>query len=274
MQRGLHVLTRQVSPSFAQALQAQPARLDVQACMEEHEQYLDLMRAVPDVEVLEVHADADCPDCVFIEDIVVHCQGTTIVTNPGSRSRRPEAVSFLDWLTLQPAELRAILGRLLVMPNDDGATLDGGDVLQIEDHVFVGQSARSNVGGLEFLQAALPGMVVVPVKVPSSTLHLKSLITATTNGLVAHQSEAGEEVAREVSHHVPHLPVYFTPSLASANVVQLGSSLLVNPMTPEDYHVLSELAEHGSSQLYLRTLHTPEVNKADGALTCCSVIIS
>jgi dimethylargininase len=65
------------------------------------------------------------------------------------------------------------------------ATIDGGDVLRVEDRVLVGISARTNMHAIRQLRKILEnsGLKVVSTKV-RNVLHLKSACTYLGNGVV------------------------------------------------------------------------------------------
>src|SRR5918992_879647 len=76
------------------------------------------------------HADA-----VFVEDTVVVCGGLAVLTRPGAAERRAEVVGAEKAVR----ELGLDFARI-----EAPGTLDGGDVLQVGDTVYVGRSARTN----------------------------------------------------------------------------------------------------------------------------------
>lgn len=116
----------------------------------------------------------DCPDSVFIEDTIVVCDGTAVITRPGAPSRRPET----DAVEATARELGLTVARI-----EDPGTLDGGDVLQIGHTLYVGLGGRTNAEGIRQLGDLLApldrSIVAVPV---TKVLHLKSAITALPDG--------------------------------------------------------------------------------------------
>ena len=64
-------------------------------------------------------------------------------------------------------------------------TLDGGDVLKVDDVVYVGLGGRTNPAGIEQLTALVEpaGRRVVTVPL-SKVLHLKSAVTALPDGTI------------------------------------------------------------------------------------------
>ena len=64
----------------------------------------------------------DCPDSVFIEDVMVVFRGTCLITNPGNETRKKELEGIEEFVKL--------FGFNIVKVQDPG-TLDGGDVLKV-----------------------------------------------------------------------------------------------------------------------------------------------
>lgn len=55
----------------------------------QHETYVATLREIG-LDVIELPADENHPDCVFVEDIAVVCNGTALLTRPGHPSREKE----------------------------------------------------------------------------------------------------------------------------------------------------------------------------------------
>lgn len=74
------------------------------------------------LDVIELPSDENLPECVYIEDTAVICNGIALITRPGEPHRREEVES-----------VRAVLKKELDIPiveiADQNAKLDGGDVL-------------------------------------------------------------------------------------------------------------------------------------------------
>lgn len=125
-------------------------------------------------QVREVPAADDLPDAVFVEDTVVVCGSLAILARPGAPERRLEV----------PGTEKALreLGYDIMRIAEPG-TLDGGDVLQVGDTVYVGRSGRTNEDAICQLSRILGGIGrrVVPVAV-DGCLHLKTAMTALPDG--------------------------------------------------------------------------------------------
>src|SRR5215213_6335225 len=93
-------------------------------------------------------ADERYPDSIFIEDTAVVTDRCAIVANPGAAGRRGEVHEVEEVLSGLYKNVERI-----VSPG----TLDGGDVLQVGDHFYIGLTQRTNKEGAEQLSALLRG---------------------------------------------------------------------------------------------------------------------
>jgi len=201
--------------------------------------------------VHEVPPADDCPDSVFIEDTLVVRDGVAVVTRPGATSRRPE--------TAAAAAAVAGLGYRSVEIAQPG-TLDGGDVLQVGDTVYVGRGGRTNADGVRQLRAALAPLGARVVAVPlTRVLHLKSAVTALPDGTVI-----GYPPLVDDPGFFPHFVA--VPEESGAHVVKLGGDrLLMAADCPASAELLADLG------------YTPvcvdisEFEKLEGCVTCLSV---
>jgi dimethylargininase len=148
--------------------------------------------------------------------------------------------------------------------DDDGAFLDGGDVLFCASRVLVGMSERTNRAGAESLHRALslvkPGIRLDRVEF-NGVLHLKSGIT---------------EVAPNVLVHDPALKTDY--SFDWAKVITLppeegyGADLM--PINDTIFIVKGFPTVKGIAENYSQSvveLDMSEFRKMDGGLTCLSL---
>ena len=124
--------------------------------------------------VRQVPAAEDCPGSVFIEDAVVVCEDLAVLARSGAPIRRAEVAGvagILRSLGLRTAQIR------------EPGTLDGGDVLQAGDTVYVGRGGRTNGAGIRQLRALLAPLGRTVIAVPlGNVLHLKSAVTVLSDG--------------------------------------------------------------------------------------------
>jgi dimethylargininase len=248
-------LTRAVPLSIARCelthLQRSP--IDFDLAVRQHDEYEARLLAAG-FDVVRLAPEPLLPDSVFVEDCAVVFDEIAVVTRPGAASRRPETGPVRQALCRyrRLAEIAA------------PGTLDGGDVLVAGRAVFVGAGGRSNDEGVRQLAAILAPFEyrVVPVAT-TGCLHLKSAATLASASVVLVNPDW---VDPSVFAPLEPLPIDPDESFA-ANVVRAGGTLL-----------------HGAAHVRTRALlerrgfrvvpvDLGELAKAEGALTCCSVLI-
>ncbi len=226
--------------------------LDLNRARQQHEAYNQALRELA-VEVIELPEQAELADSVFVEDAALVFDEVAVITLPGAESRRQETRSI--------AEALAPHRQLLYITTP--AILDGGDVLSIGKNVYVGLSSRSNSEAVAQLQEHLrPFGYTVHGLEMGQCLHLKTAVTALDDKSVLLNPDwvdaalfSGYDVVR--TH--PEEPF-------GANVVRVGSSLLYGAGYP---NTLASIEALGHT---VRVVDMSELAKAEGAVTCCSLL--
>jgi dimethylargininase len=252
----LLALTRALSPRLAEGelthLERSP--IDLEAAHAQHAAYVRALAALG-CEVRAVEAAPEYPDSVFIEDTAVVFDEIAVIARPGAESRRGETTAVER--ALQP--LRPLAH--IVAPG----TLDGGDVLVVGKRVFVGRTLRTNDEGIAQLRAALApfGYTVEGVTV-TGCLHLKSAATALDDRTVLVNPAW---IAPDAFEGLARVEVDSTEPMG-ANVVRVGDALLYGAAYPR---TLARLVARGYAPV---CVDASEVAKAEGAVTCCSLVMT
>jgi dimethylargininase len=250
--------TRAVSPRIAECalthLDRQP--IDPLKAASQHAAYEQAL-ADAGFDVVRLPELADDPDAVFVEDTAILLGERAIITRPGAPSRAREIYSTAEGLKPHFSVHFLSMG-----------TLDGGDVLRVENTLYVGQSSRTDAAGTRALEALVSplGFWVVPVEL-DACLHLKT--AATFAGL----DDQG----------VPTLlvnPDWVDPGLFSgtevidvpveepfaANIVCAGDRLLMAAGSPKTSALLRQRG------FKVVELDLSELQKAEAGGTCMSLI--
>ncbi len=255
VQPPLVALTRDVSPTIAQCELTHLVRtpIDPAVARTQHAAYERLLRTLG-CDVRRGAPAPDHPDAVFIEDTAVVVDELAVVTRPGAASRRPETAAVESALgALRPLARIAAPG-----------TLDGGDVLVVGRRVFVGRTGRTNDAGIAQLRVLLApfGYDVRGVDV-TGCLHLKSAVTAVDDATVllnpvwvGAEPFAGLRVV-EVDAAEP----------MGANVMRVGGQLVHGASYPRTRARLTQLG------FTVHAVDVSELAKAEGAVTCCSLLV-
>jgi dimethylargininase len=93
-------VVRKISSHFAKdsiKLAEPDEAIDLAKAKEQWSSYVAILKDLG-LEVTEVEADDKFPDCVFIEDPAVVCDGTALITLSGHVSRRGEGVAVKNAL--------------------------------------------------------------------------------------------------------------------------------------------------------------------------------
>jgi dimethylargininase len=250
----LITVTRPVSVSLARCELTHLERqsIDVARAEAQHAEY---ERRLGELGATVVRAPAahHLPDAVFIEDTAVVLDELAILTRPGASSRRDET-----------GPVGEILARFRPLQSLEApATLDGGDVLRLDRTLHVGRSERTNAAGIEALErmTAPFGYRVEPVAF-SGCLHLKSVVTELADHLLL--THPGWISASAFPDHETIAIDEREPY--GANALRVGGSILYPSQYPR---TRDRLASRG---LRVSCVDCTELAKAEGALTCCSLL--
>lgn len=248
-------ITREVSPALADCELTHQARvpIDVAAARAQHAAYREAL-ADAGYRVEQLAAGSDLPDSVFVEDIAIVFDSLAVITRPGAVSRREEVPAVAAALG-RYRELRFI---------EPPATIDGGDVLVAGTRVFIGRSSRTNADAVAQMRRLLipRGYSVCELTV-HDCLHLKSAVTCVDSGvLLLNPSwiDPGAFGGFEIVTVDPAEP-------SGANALRLRDRILYPAAFPR---TAARLTAHG---LRVTTVDASELAKAEGAVTCCSLIV-
>jgi dimethylargininase len=252
----LIAITRPVSRSIQECELTHMDREQIchKTASQQHADYVDALRTLG-VEVVELEPLHHHPDAVFVEDIMVVVDEVAVLTRPGAESRRGEVESAVT-LVEQYRTIACI---------ESPGTLEGGDVMQVERTIFVGRSNRSNDAGIDQLRTILSphGYTVLSMPVPGA-LHLKTAATYLGDGMVLANPEWLDTTQfNELDVIETHPDEPF-----AGNAIRIGNSLVFPEQFP---HTAGRLEARG---FVLKRVQSSELAKAEGSLTCKSVIFS
>ena len=252
----LIAITRPVSRSIQECELTHMDREQIchKTASQQHADYVDALRTLG-VEVVELEPLHHHPDAVFVEDIMVVVDEVAVLTRPGAESRRGEVESAVT-LVEQYRTIACI---------ESPGTLEGGDVMQVERTIFVGRSNRSNDAGIDQLRTILAphGYTVLSMPVPGA-LHLKTAATYLGDGMVLANPEWLDTTQfNELDVIETHPDEPF-----AGNAIRIGNSLVFPEQFP---HTAGRLEARG---FVLKRVQSSELAKAEGSLTCKSVIFS
>jgi dimethylargininase len=252
----VRAFTRAISPRIAECalthLERRP--IDPARAAKQHNAYERALETAG-LEIVRLPELGDDPDAVFVEDTAILLGRHAVITRPGAPSRVGEADSTA--LGLEP---HFTVHRLAA------GTLDGGDVLRIDQALYVGLSSRTNAEGADALRdiAEPLGFSVVTVK-PSQCLHLKTAVT------FAGSDGAGTPTILVNPDWIdPALFADVEPLLVAepnaANCLRADGRLILPAGNPQ---AAAELRRRGFDPL---EIDVSELQKAEAGVTCMSLV--
>lgn len=227
--------------------------IDVGLARIQHAQYVAALRSAG-VEINELPPLDAHPDACFVEDCALVAGRTALVARSGAPSRIGEADSIAAVLASTHRVERTIAP----------ATLDGGDCLRVGRTWFIGRSARTNVGGVQRVREVYGPLGFSVVEVPvEGFLHLKCVASPidedailVAEGTVDLALFGGIELVT-----IPRAEAY------AANALVVNGTAIIAKGYP------SVRAALGRRGLRVVELALTEIAKADGSLTCMSILL-
>jgi len=219
--------------------------------VKQHHQYIATLESLG-IEVICLDAQPDHPDAHFVEDTAIVTPDVAVISLSGAKVRRGEEDSIAAVLEKYRKTIR------IHAPG----TLDGGDVLMLGNHFFIGVSERTNPDGARQLGRILEdyGNTWDTVTVGSG-LHLKSAVNYVgKNTLIV--TEEFEKLRLFEAYGkvvVDHDEAY------AANTLWLNNHLLMPEGFPNTKKKLQSL------EIDIVELAVSEMRKMDGGLTCLSL---
>lgn len=225
---------------------------DYQLALVQHEDYIGALKECG-LQVTVLPPDENFPDSTFVEDTALLTPHCAILTNPGAPSRRGETQSIM-------AVLEQFYPAVEVIKSP--GNVEGGDVMMVGEHFYVGLSERTNRAGAEQLIAILQkhGMQGSVVRL-EEVLHLKTgLGYLEDNNLLA----CGEFLEKAEFQRFKRLRVDPKEAYA-ANSVWVNGVVLVPGGFPKTRAMIE------SEGYKVRQVDVSEFQKLDGGLSCLSL---
>ena len=248
-------ITRQVSPRFSdcEITHIERTPIDLDTARAQHHEYTQALKRLG-CEVVELPAQADLPDSVFVEDTAIVLPEAAVITRPGADSRKTETESI--------AQALAPLKKLVFL--QEPASLDGGDVLVLGKKIYVGLSTRSNQEAVDQLNRLLNeyGYSATGIAM-HDCLHLKTAVTQVDNNtLLINKNWV------DIHHFSDFRLIDVDPEEPfAANCLPLGEAIIFPTAFPRTRAKLE------AAGYRVAAVDVSELAKAEGAVTCCCLLI-
>lgn len=248
-------ITRRISPRFneCEITHIERTPIDVSIARQQHDAYVHALTELG-CHVVELPEEPDLPDSVFVEDTAFILPEAAVITRPGADSRKPEVESIIPALSPYRTLLR------VTQP----ASVDGGDVLVVGKNIFIGLSTRSNTEAVTQLNNLLApyGYTVRGVEM-TDCLHLKTAVTRVDDKTLL----INKNWVDPSNFHGFDLIEIDASEPFAANCLPVRGKIIYPITFP---NTRKRLEEKGFSVV---PVDLSELAKAEGAVTCCSLIV-
>jgi len=247
-------ITREVSRDIVncELTNLERTPIDVERARRQHAQYEAALKGLG-LAVLSLPEAPELADSVFVEDTALVLDECAVITRPGAASRRPET----EVIARSLAPYRKLFH--IQAP----ARIDGGDILQVGKRVYIGISTRSDPNAVEQVQDLLqPFGYEVNALTVTGCLHLKSAVTQVAEDtLLVNPTWVDRVNFKGVKF------IEIDPSEPyAANAVLIGHTIIYPTAFPKTRKRLEQAG------IPMVTVEADELAKAEGAVTCCSLI--
>ena len=218
----------------------------------QHQSYIDvLIKCGLDVLVLE--PCEEYPDSTFVEDVALITPNCVIITRPGAPSRKGEVHEIEFVLKQKFNNIEAI---------EAPGTIEGGDIMMVGDHYYIGLSERTNIEGAKQMIQILTkyGMSGSTISL-KNVLHLKTGLSylEENNLVVCGEFLNDSSLGRFNPIEIPKKESY------AANCIWVNNSVII----PLGYPTTKQRIKNAGYPVI--ETDVTEFQKLDGGLSCLSL---
>lgn len=227
---------------------------DYELALKQHQCYIEALEQCG-VNVTILESDENYPDSCFVEDTAVITRKCAIISNPGASTRTGESM-------LMVPTIKKFFSEDAIEYIKAPGTLEGGDVMMVGDHFYVGRSARTNEEGIRQFISILEryGLSGSEVKL-EHVLHLKTGVNYIENN---NMLVSGEFIEKNDFKKYKHIIIPQEEAYA-ANCIWVNDKVIV----PANYPAVEKAVRDAGYEVIL--VDTSEYRKLDGGLSCLSL---
>ena len=247
-----NAIIRQPNKSIQNGLSSQNLHPQYEIIAKEHSNYINAMEeAGLQIQLLE--SLEEYPDSIFVEDPALTYKSNVIILNPFDPSRNGEK-------NIIENEIKDLFDNILFV--EDGF-VEGGDILNINNHFIIGLSTRTNQLGAENLSTLLQGLdaTVEICKTPDDILHFKSECSVIDDDTILVSNKMAQLDYLRSNYQLIELPL---GEEGAANSLRINDKLLL----PDGFEKAEEIL---SKKYTIIKVKVDEIAKVDAGLSCMSL---
>ena len=247
-----NAIIRQPNKSIQNGLSSQNLHPQYEIIEEEHSNYIKAIKEAG-LKINLLEPLEEYPDSLFVEDPALTYKSNIIILNPADPSRNGENKIIKE-------EIKYFFNNIFFV--EDGF-VEGGDILNINNHFIIGLSNRTNKLGAENLSIILKnlGATVEICKTPNNILHFKSECSMLEDDIILVSNKMAQLDYLKSNYHLIELPI---GEEGASNSLRINDKLLL----PDGFIKAEEIL---SKNYNIIKVKVDEIAKVDAGLSCMSL---
>lgn len=248
-----HAIVRKPAKKFQEGLTSSNlGKPDYNKAVIQHSDYIRALKRCG-LNIIQLDADEGFPDSTFVEDTAVVNKKVAIITNLGALSRKGEELEVQEVLEGYYDNIEFI---------KNPGTLEGGDVLKVDNQYYIGLSKRTNKEGAKQLTEIVKryGFSCLTLQLVNF-LHLKTGIAYIgDNNLIVSRELIDNPMFKDFNIIKVDIDEVYAANCIKVNnyiLIAKGFQKLKNSILKLGYKILE--------------IDMSEFRKMDGGLSCLSI---
>ena len=247
-----NAIIRQPNKSIQNGLSSLNLHPQFEIIAEEHSNYIKAIKEAG-LQIKLLESLEEYPDSIFVEDPALIYKTNVIILNPFDPSRNGEKNIIKN-------EIKHFFDNILFV---EEGYVEGGDILNINNHFIIGLSHRTNKLGANNLSKILQslGATVEICKTPDDILHFKSECSIIDDDTILVSAKMAQLDYLKSHYHLVELPI---GEEGAANALRINDKLLL----PDGFVKAEEML---SKKYNIIKVKVDEIAKVDAGLSCMSL---
>ena len=247
-----NIIIRKPNKSIQKAISSQNINPIFENILEEHNSYVKVMNEL-NLKVNTLEPLENFPDSIFVEDPALIFKTNCIILNPSDPSRNGEKKIISN-------EIKEHFENIYFI---EKGFIEGGDILNINNHFIIGLSNRTNKLGAETLSNLLIslGATVEICQTPKDILHFKSECSLIDDDVILVSNRMAKLDYLKSNYKLIELPI---GEEGAANSLRINDKLLV----PDGFIKAEEVL---TNKYNIIKINVNEIAKVDAGLSCMSL---
>ena len=247
-----NAIVRKPNKSIHNALSSQYLHPSYEKILEIHDNYINSIEEAG-LNIILLESLEQYPDSIFVEDPALIFKNNIIVLNPSDVTRNGEAKIIKN-------EISKYFEKIFIVEN---GIIEGGDILNINNHFIIGLSNRTNKLGAENLSNILIslGATVEVCQTPKDILHFKSECSLLDDDIILVSNRMSKLDYLKNNYNLIELPL---GEENAANCIRINNKLLI----PDGFNQTEEIL---SKSFNIIKINVDEISKVDAGLSCMSL---